>query len=389
MTGGNFGENDFGTPLSAAMNIPFSLEVGDIVLGRVSKIDDEYVYVSTGFKTEGRIPKGEFSDGRDGACDLKVDDEVEVMVVEVRDEEIFLSYKSVVEQRRWNELAKAYESKTPVYGTIEKQVKGGYRVNVGLPRHAFLPVSHLGFNSPSDPQALVGKELKLMVIEFDREKNNVVVSHRELLKKEAQDRELEIFSSMAIGDVVDGKVTRITNFGAFVDIGGVEGLVHVSEMAWTRVDHPSAAVKCGNNVRVKIIDLDIENKRIALSIKHVHEDPWKDAERRLCAGQIIEGVVAKVAKFGIFVRILDVFEGLVHNSETGFQKVSRENFPVGRRVKVKVLDIDKGRRKLSLGLHLESRVPSDMQKYIDSGRSSTTLGDVLGSELDEAGVEES
>ncbi|MEW6202892.1 MAG: S1 RNA-binding domain-containing protein [bacterium] len=380
---GKNSDEDFGTPLSAGMSMPFSLEVGDIVLGRVSKIDDEFVYVSTGFKTEGSIPRDEFLTGYQKEFNLKLDDEVEVMVTRIEDEEVFLSHKMVMEQRRWNELIKSNADQTPIYGLVEKNVKGGYRVNIGVAQPAFLPGSHLGLSSTADPAAIVGKELKFIILSLNPENGNIVLSHREFLKKEAKDKELELFSSLNIGDAVDGKVTRLTNFGAFVDIGGVEGLLHISEISWTRLNHPSELLTCGQMLRVKIVDVDIENKKVSLSLKQTEDDPWKSIHQFLRPSQAVEGTVSSVAKFGVFVRIMNRYEGLVHISELGDQKCDAENFPTGRKLKVKILNIDRNNRKLSLGLSADSQLPLEMEKYIDDGKSSTTIGDMINGALDD------
>lgn len=362
--------------------MPFKLEVGDIVMGRISKIDDDYVYVSTGFKTEGKIPTGEFRTESDGEPRLRLDDEVEVMVMEIDDEEISLSYKKVVEQKRWNEITKAHEQKEPINGTILKPVKGGYRVDVGVNTHAFMPTSHLGFAPSMTPAELTGKELRLKILELDSDRGNIVVSHKEQLRLEADKKEKEFFNNLGVGKVVPGRVTRLTNFGAFVDIGGIEGLVHVSEISWVRLKHPSEMLKTGQEIQVKILDVDPENKRISLSIRKTEADPWEQLDDRLKPGEMIEGTVTKVAKFGLFVRILDKYEGLAHASEMGELKPDSKSFPAGRKVKVRVLHVDQKNHKIALGLHMESKVSSDQQKYIDNGKPSTTLGDMLGDKLD-------
>ena len=380
---GKVSDDDFGTPLSSGSSMPFNLEVGDIVLGRVSKIDEEFVYVSTGFKTEGRIPREEFLTGYRKDFSLKLEDEVEIMVTGVEDEEVFLSYRRVAEQRRWNELTNSYSQQAPIFGIVEKQVKGGYKVDIGTSQLAFLPGSHVGLFSPSDPAAIVGKELKFLILSLNLENGNIVVSHRELLKKEARGKELEFYGSLNIGDIAEGKVTRLTNFGAFVDIGGAEGLLHISEISWTRVNHPSEILSCGQVLKLKIIGVDVENKKVSLSLKQMEEDPWKNIHENLRQNQTVEGVVSSVAKFGIFVRIMNHYEGLVHISELGDQKPDTETFPIGRKLKVKILNIDKNNRKLSLGLPIDSQVPSNMEKYIDDGKPSTTIGDMLNGALDE------
>ena len=373
----------FGTPLSTAMNMPFNLEVGDIVLGRVSQIDEDYVYVSTGFKSEGRIPRSEFLKDPDDELDLKVDGEVEVMVDRISGEEIFLSYSKVLEQRRWDELVKCHEEEEPIDATVLKMVKGGFRLDVGLSRHAFLPLSHWGEATPQSSDEVDGKEVRVAIIEIDRDSGNVVVSRRDLLRKEIAERQDEIFSNIKRDDVIEGKVTRLTNFGAFVDVGGVEGLVHISELAWSRVGHPSNVLSCGDVIKVKVLDTNPDEKKISLSLKQAQEDPWSLIRDRYAVDSVVEGTVSRVMKYGCFVRLDENFEGLLHNSEIPPGESSAKP-KANDKIKVKILDIDTDSRRIKLGLPLaaEGGVSSEMERYIDNGKTNITLGDVIDGALD-------
>lgn len=380
---GNMDDDFFGTPLTVAMNMPFNLEIGDIILGRVSKIDEEFVYVSTGFKSEGRIPIQEFGRGPDGRIDLKLDDEIEVMVDRISGEDIFLSYKKVVEKRRWDEIAKKFEDGEPIEAGIVQQVKGGYRMDVGLPRLAFLPGSHLGLQL-ANPADAVGKKLEVLVIEFNRETENVVVSHRDLKKREQEEKEGELFGSLEVGSVVDGRVTRLTNFGAFVDIGAFEGLVHVSEIAWSRVNHPSQVLSCGDTVKVKVLDVNTENRRISLSIKQATPDPWDLVEEKFKPEQVVTGTVSRIVKFGAFIRLSPEYEGLLHISEIQALTDDKKKLSVGDEIQVKIINADAKGRRIKLGLlHQESgHVPKEMKRYLDDGSRGVSLGDMIDGALD-------
>lgn len=383
---GKMEEEFFGTPLTSAMAMPFNLAVGDIILGRVSKIDDEYVYVSTGFKSEGRIPLKEFRDSPEGEVGYKLDDEIEVMVDRVAGEDIYLSYENVLDKRLWEKLIQAHEDNEPIEGTVRQQVKGGYRLDVGVSRHAFLPGSHLGMQVKEFDSELKDKQLRVIIIEINPDKENIVVSHRDLRKRELAEIESEFFGNIEVGSIVEGKVTRLTNFGAFIDLGGVEGLCHISELAWNRVSHPSKVLNTGDVVNVKVLNVDEEAKKISLSIKEATEDPWNSITDRFSIDDVIKGTVSKVVKFGAFIRLDDDFEGLLHISEIqATMGNNKRKLNTGEEIKVKILNIDQANKRIKLGLvqALTANVPQEMKQYIDDGKSSFTIGDALDGALDE------
>ncbi len=383
---GKIEDEFFGTPLTTAMAMPFNLAVGDIILGRVSKVDDEYVYVSTGFKSEGRIPVEEFKDSPEGEVGYKLDDEVEVMVDRIAGEDIYLSYESVLDRRRWEELIRQHEEKEPIEGIVKQQVKGGYRLDVGVSRHAFLPGSHLGLQVNDFDAELKDKPLRVVIIEINPDSENIVVSHRELRKRELAEKESEFFANIEIDSIIEGKVTRLTNFGAFVDVGGVEGLVHISELAWNRVGHPSQVLSCGDVINVKVLNVDEEAKKISLSLKEATEDPWNSITQTFSIDEVIKGTVSKVVKFGAFIRLNKDFEGLLHISEIqASMSGNRAKLNVGEEIKVKILNIDQENKRIKLGLvaALAANVPKEMKQYIDDGKSSFTIGDALDGALDE------
>jgi small subunit ribosomal protein S1 len=224
----------------------------------------------------------------------------------------------------------------------------------------------------------------VLVIETDRETGNIVVSQRDLVMKEQTDREDEVFGALHIDSIIEGKVTRLTNFGAFVDVGGAEGLVHISEIAWTRTDHPSQLLACGDVVKVKVLDTDTDKKKISLSIKQAQEDPWDSIETRFKIDQVINGTVTRIAKYGMFVKVSDEFEGLLHNSEVPSGE-NQKPPEVNETINVKILNIDKQGRRLKLGLATSSEqsLPSEMDRYIDHGSSGMKLGDVMKGSLDD------
>lgn len=378
----NMDDDFFGTPLSSALNMPFNLVVGDIVLGRVSHIDNEYVYVSTGFKSEGKIPRSEFVKNPEDEIPFNVDDEVEVMVDRIGAESIFLSYEKVVEQRRWDELEKLVETQDTATATVLKAVKGGFRLDIGLSRHAFLPASHSG---DLQAEGVEGREIKVQVLEMSKETGNIVVSMKELMKKQLAEREVEVFDTVQVGAIVEGKVTRLTNFGAFCDIGGVEGLIHISEIAWTRVAHPSALLACGDVVQVKILDSDPDKKKISLSLKQAAGDPWDTIEEKYRPDDVVDGVITKTVNYGAFVKLGDYFEGLLHNTEIQAAGDQQKKIVPGEAIKVRIINIDVKARRLKLGLPAAADATSqeDMDRYIDDGKNKATLGDMLGGALGE------
>jgi small subunit ribosomal protein S1 len=383
---GKMDDDFFGTPLGAAMNVPFTLEVGDIISGRISKIDEEFVYVSTGFKSEGRIPVREFKLGPDADREFKLDDEIEVMVDRVSGEEIYLSYEKVVGKRRWDELQKKFEDGEAIEAEIIQQVKGGYRMGIGLPRYAFLPGSHLGIQF-ENPTEAVGKKLTVYIIEFNVESENIVVSHREWKKKQQQEVEGEMLGTLKAGTIVEGRVTRLTNFGAFVDIGSVEGLVHVSELAWSRVNHPSQVLACGDTIKVKVLDVDPDTKKISLSLKQAMQDPWDTVAETFKPDQEIVGTVSKIVKFGAFVRLSNEFEGLLHISEIQGPGSTDDKIKlnIGDEIKVKVINVDSKGHRIKLGMDRENpdAVSGEMKRYIDNGSNSVSLGDMVNGALDD------
>ena len=326
---------------------------GSMVKGKVVAIDNGYVIVDAGLKSESAIPEEQFKNAQ-GELDDKVGDEVDVALesVESGDGATMLSREKAKRNEAWKKLEDAFNNKEIVTGIIDGKVKGGFTVQLGGIR-AFLPGSLVDTRPVRDTAPLEDKELQFKVIKLDQKRNNVVVSRRAVIEAEhSTDRE-KVLSTLAEGQVVKGIVKNLTDYGAFVDLGGVDGLLHITDMAWKRVKHPSEIVQVGQEIEVKVLKFDRERQRVSLGLKQLGSDPWADVAGRFPKGAEIEGKVTNITDYGCFVEIADGVEGLVHISEMDW---TNKNIPpskvvsVGENVKVKVLDIDEERRRISLGL---------------------------------------
>ena len=326
---------------------------GSMVKGKVVKIENGFVIVDAGLKSESEIPEEQFKNAQ-GELEVKVGDTVDVALesVESGNGETILSREKAKRNEAWKQLEDAFNNKEIVNGTIDGKVKGGFTVQLGGIR-AFLPGSLVDIRPVRDTTPLEGKELQFKVIKLDQKRNNVVVSRRAVIEAEhSTDRE-KILSTLAEGQVVKGIVKNLTDYGAFVDLGGVDGLLHITDMAWKRVKHPSEIVTVGQEIEVKVLKFDRERQRVSLGLKQLGEDPWADVAARFPVGTILEGKVTNLTDYGCFVEIADGVEGLVHVSEMDWTNKNihpSKVVSVGDTVKVKVLDIDQERRRISLGL---------------------------------------
>jgi small subunit ribosomal protein S1 len=327
---------------------------GDIVEGTIVKVDRDEVLLDIGYKTEGVIPSRELSIKHDvdPADVVKVGDEVEALVLQKEDKEgrLILSKKRAQYERAWGAIEGLKESDEPVKGTVIEVVKGGLILDIGL--RGFLPASLVEMRRVRDLQPYVGRELEAKIIELDKNRNNVVLSRRAWLEQTQSEVRSEFLNQLQKGQVRKGVVSSIVNFGAFVDLGGVDGLVHVSELSWKHIDHPSEVVEVGQEVTVEVLDVDMERERVSLSLKATQEDPWRQFARTHAIGQIVPGKVTKLVPFGAFVRVDEGIEGLVHISELAERHVEipEQVVQVGNDVMVKVIDIDLERRRISLSL---------------------------------------
>ena len=354
--GGTIVENDVGDSpeelLAAIEETIKPFDEGDIVSGTVVKIDKDEVLLDIGYKSEGVIPAREISirNDVDPADVVELGEEIEALVLQKEDKDgrLILSKKRAQYERAWGKIEAIKNADGTVTGPVIEVVKGGLILDIGL--RGFLPASLVEMRRVRDLQPYVGKELEAKIIELDKNRNNVVLSRRKFLEESQAEQRHDFLTSLSKGEVRKGTVSSIVNFGAFVDLGGVDGLVHVSELSWKHVDHPSEVVEVGQEVEVEVLDVDLERERVSLSLKATQEDPWRQFARVHSVGDIIEGRVTKLVPFGAFVELDDAIEGLVHISELADRHVEKaeDELSVHERVKVKIIDIDLDRRRISL-----------------------------------------
>ena len=327
---------------------------GDIVEGVIVKVDRDEVLLDIGYKTEGVIPSRELSIKHDVDPNevVSVGDEVEALVLQKEDKEgrLILSKKRAQYERAWGTIEKLKDEDGIVEGTVIEVVKGGLILDIGL--RGFLPASLVEMRRVRDLQPYVGKTLEAKIIELDKNRNNVVLSRRAWLEQTQSEVRQNFLTTLQKGQVRSGVVSSIVNFGAFVDLGGVDGLVHVSELSWKHIDHPSEVVEVGQEVTVEVLDVDMDRERVSLSLKATQEDPWQHFARTHQIGQIVPGKVTKLVPFGAFVRVEEGIEGLVHISELAERHVEipEQVVQVNDDVMVKIIDIDLERRRISLSL---------------------------------------
>jgi small subunit ribosomal protein S1 len=349
--------NDVGTGddfLAAVISTIKEFNDGDIVEGKIVKIDRDEVLLDIGYKTEGVIPSRELSIKHDVDPHevVELDQQVEALVLtkEDKDGRLILSKKRAQYERAWGDVEAKKDADQPIKGTVIEVVKGGLILDIGL--RGFLPASLVEMRRVRDLQPYVGRELEAKIIELDKNRNNVVLSRRAFLEQTQSEVRSEFLGQLAKGQKRHGVVSSIVNFGAFVDLGGVDGLVHVSELSWKHIDHPSEVVEVGQEVDVEVLDVDLDRERVSLSLKATQEDPWRQFARTHQIGQVVPGRVTKLVPFGAFVRVDEGIEGLVHISELAERHVElpEQVVSVGDEIMVKVIDIDLERRRISLSL---------------------------------------
>jgi small subunit ribosomal protein S1 len=355
---------------------------GDIVKGKVVKVEDNHVLVDIGYKYDGLIPIRELSALHlEKASDaVQVDDEIECKVLSIDDEreKLILSKRAVDSERAWVDLQQKFENNEVFEAVVADVVKGGLVVDVGV--RGFVPASMVERHYVEDFSDYKGRTLRLIVKELDRESNKVILSQRDVLEQEYEARKKEVLASLKPDQVIEGTVQRLTPFGAFVDVGGVDGLVHISEMAWTHVEHPSEVVKEGDTVKVKVLKVVPESERISLSIKATQPGPWETVEEKFSVGDIITGVVKRLVSFGAFVEITPGVEGLVHISQISHRHIGtpHEVLKEGQEVKVKILDINVPAERVSLSIKETEEAP---QAYDDREKRSESLSEPQGLSL--------
>lgn len=327
---------------------------GDIVDGIIVKVDRDEVLLDIGYKTEGVIPSRELSikNDVDPTDVVSVGDNVEALVLQKEDKDgrLILSKKRAQYERAWGDIERKKDADEVVTGSVIEVVKGGLIVDIGL--RGFLPASLVEMRRVRDLQPYVGRDIEAKIIELDKNRNNVVLSRRAWLEQTQSETRHNFLNTLQKGQVRDGVVSSIVNFGAFVDLGGVDGLVHVSELSWKHIDHPSEVVEVGDKVTVEVLDVDMDRERVSLSLKATQEDPWQHFARTSGIGQVVPGKVTKLVPFGAFVRVDEGIEGLVHISELAERHVEipEQVVQVNDDIFVKVIDIDLERRRISLSL---------------------------------------
>ncbi|HSI27214.1 MAG TPA: 30S ribosomal protein S1 [Aeromicrobium sp.] len=327
---------------------------GDIVDGTIVKVDRDEVLLDIGYKTEGVIPSRELSIKHDVDPHevVSVGDIVEALVLQKEDKEgrLILSKKRAQYERAWGDIEKIKAEDGVVEGTVIEVVKGGLILDIGL--RGFLPASLVEMRRVRDLDPYIGQKIEAKIIELDKNRNNVVLSRRAWLEQTQSAVRQKFLDELAKGQIRKGVISSIVNFGAFVDLGGVDGLVHVSELSWKHIDHPNEVVQVGDEVTVEVLDVDLERERVSLSLKATQEDPWQHFARTHQIGQIVPGKATKLVPFGAFVRVEEGIEGLVHISELAERHVEipEQVVQIGDSVMVKIIDIDLERRRISLSL---------------------------------------
>jgi small subunit ribosomal protein S1 len=327
---------------------------GDVVSGEVVRIDKDEVLVDIGYKSEGVIPSTELSIRRsvDPAEEVSLGERVDALVLTKEDQEgrLLLSKKRARFEKAWRKIEAAAESGEPVEGTVIEVVKGGLILDLGV--RGFLPASLVDIRRVHNLDEFKGQTLECKVIELNRSRNNVVLSRRAVLEEERKEVREQILGRLQPGMVVEGTISNIVDFGAFVDLDGIDGLIHISEISWSHVNHPSEVLSVGETVRVKVLDIDRERQRISLGLKQTQEDPWRRVLDEYRQGDVLEGKVTKVVAFGAFVEIIPGVEGLVHISELAEHHVESPSEVVspGDQVWVRILEIDESRRRISLSV---------------------------------------
>ncbi|HPI92924.1 MAG TPA: 30S ribosomal protein S1 [Deltaproteobacteria bacterium] len=345
---------------------------GSVVSGTVVQISTDYIMIDIGRKIDGQAPISEFI-GDDGAITCAVGQEVEVLVESMNTSRgiIRLSKEKAKRLKIWDDIVKASQDNTYLKGKVTERIKGGLIVDIGLP--AFLPSSQATVNpvSEADLENMIGQVIDVAVIKFNRKKNNVVVSHREVLEKLREESKKHLLTTLAKGDVVTGRVKNIMSYGAFVDIGGIDGLLHITDMSWGKLKDPKDKVSSGQEIRVKVLEFDPVTEKISLGLKQLTTDPWEGLEYRYPIGKRISGKVTSVTNYGAFVEIEEGVEGLVHISEMFWTKRMRHPSSVldeGQNVDVVVLGVDQPNRRISLGLKQTMPNPwRQIQDYYPEG----------------------
>lgn len=343
-------------------------QIGKIIKGSVIQVDPEGVLVDIDFKSHGLIPKYEF--GEHELKGLKAGAEIEVMIdtLESADGSVVLSYEKAKAQRAWDDIMKYYEEDKPVHGVVTHKVKGGLSVDIGIP--AFLPGSQIDLQRVTDFDQFVGQTIPAKIIKVNQKRGNVIISRRKYLSDLRSEARKKIIGTLAEGQVIQGIVKNITNYGVFIDIGGLDGLLHITDMTWGRIAHPSELVRIGDTITVKVLSFDKENEKISLGLKQLQENPWQAVEN-LEVGKHIKGKISSITDYGLFVEVAKDIEGLVHISEISWtDRISdlHKRFKVGEEIDVLIVSMDKENRRMSLSIkQLEKNPWESIQEQFKVG----------------------
>lgn len=383
-------------PEAVDMTQVTAVKTGDVIKGKVVKVEDNQALVDIGYKYDGIIPIRELSSLHvEKASDVVSEgDEVECKVISIDEEKekLILSKRAVDAERAWDTLQAKFDNGETIEATVADVVKGGLVVNVGV--RGFIPASMVERHYVEDFSDYKGRTLRLKIRELDRENNKLILSRKDVLEEEYEARKKEIMESLQPDQIIEGTVQRLTTFGAFVDIGGIDGLVHISEMSWTHVDHPSDVVKEGDQVKVKVLRVDPEKEKISLSIKAAQPGPWEKVDEQFTPGEIVTGTVRRLVSFGAFVEIAPGVEGLVHISQIAHRHIGtpHEVLQEGQEVKVKILDINSAAKRVSLSIKETEEPPARTDKMakaiadnenvsVNQQGLNLTLGERLGDKL--------
>ncbi|MFV2082635.1 MAG: 30S ribosomal protein S1, partial [bacterium] len=357
-------EEDFERLYEASIK---NLREREVVPGTVIGITDEGVLVDVGYKSEGMIPRNQFYD-EEGELTVQVGDSVEVFLEKKEDSEglIYLSKEKADKMKVWNDIGKAFENNEPILGKIISKIKGGLTVDIGV--KAFLPGSQVDVRPIRNLDRLVGEDFFFKIIKFNPRRGNVVLSRRVLLEQERENKKEETLKVLEEGSVMEGVVKNITDYGAFIDLGGIDGLLHITDLSWGRMQHPSEILKVGEKVNVKILKFDRERERVSLGMKQLSDDPWEAVPVKYPVGETIRGEIVSITDYGAFVKLEDGVEGLVHISEMTWNRKLRDPtklVEVSQEVEARVLNIDRENRRISLGMKQIEPNPWDVvaEKY--------------------------
>lgn len=382
--------------LLEALNSVKTVEVGDVVKGEILAFDDQKQVIVgiEGTGVEGVVPARELTSGVDEGA-YKVGDELDLVVISKigSDKEggsFLLSQRRLAARKVWDDIEKKFEAGETIKAPVTQVVKGGLVVDAGV--RGFIPASMVSDHFVEDLSQYKGQELELKIVELEPSENRLILSHKEIVQQEREANKKAVLDKLVVGDVVEGKVARLTNFGAFIDLGGVDGLVHVSEISFERVGKPSDVLKVGQDVKVKVLAVDPEKDRISLSIKQTLPQPWDNITEKVAEGDVLEGTVKRLTSFGAFVEVFPGVEGLVHISQISHKHIATPNevLASGEKVKVKVLNVNAEEHRLALSIKALQEKPAEKKQEapveeekveIPEEDTGFTLGDIVGDQL--------